>query len=617
MAHESFEDDEVAQILNRDFISIKVDREERPDVDTVYMSVCQALTGSGGWPLTIIMTPNQKPFYAATYLPKNSRSGIIGVIELLSLIAQQWKQDRKKFISAGDEITAFLNKKSKILSEASTLDKNLVYKAVSYFKDAFDEKHGGFGVAPKFPTPHNLIFLLSYSHIEKDSNAAPMAEKTLVNMYRGGIFDHIGGGFSRYSTDNKWLVPHFEKMLYDNALLTLAYLRAYQLTGKDIYRRIINKTLNYVLKELTDSRGGFYCGQDADSDGVEGKYYVFVPEEIYKVLGKEKGSYFCNWFGIKQNGNFEGKNIPNLLNNTEFENQNTLIEECTEKLYDYRLKRASLHKDDKILTSWNALMIAAFSKAGKILNETKFIDAAIRADNFISEYLLKDNYLHVRWREGEAAHEGNLDDYAFYALSLMALYDATFNVAYLEKCINMTEKMLDLFFDDANGGFYFYSLKGEQLINRPKELYDGALPSGNSVASLVLVRLAKLTGEIKWQKYIDLQLNFVGSEINKYPAGYSFALLAILEYIYPSKELVCVSADNSNLSELNDLLSKRFIFNLTIVFKTNENEAIINAISPIIKNFPIPKAGSAYYFCQNGTCSKPVYDIKSLCELMN
>ena len=354
MAHESFEDQEVAEILNRDYISIKVDREERPDIDAVYMSVCQAVTGSGGWPLTIIMTPQQKPFFAGTYFPKKGAYGRMGLIDLLERVALLWKENREELIEAGNEITAAINLNH--TGSGKEPDRKLVERAASQLARIFDVKWGGFGQAPKFPTPHNLLFLMRYGSTMQEAGAMKMAQVTLEDMARGGIHDHIGGGFSRYSTDEKWLVPHFEKMLYDNTLLLMAYVKAYQHTKKESLADVAHRTAQYILleltsEELTSEEGGCYCGQDADSEGVEGKYYVFTPDEVKHLLGKEDGEEFCRLYDITEDGNFEGKSIPNRIRSTEdgWERNDPRLK----KLYDYRLSRTHLHKDDKILLSWN------------------------------------------------------------------------------------------------------------------------------------------------------------------------------------------------------------------------------------------------------------------------
>ncbi|TCL56508.1 uncharacterized protein DUF255 [Kineothrix alysoides] len=347
MAHESFEDADVAAVLNNDYICIKVDREERPDIDAVYMAACQMLTGSGGWPLTVIMTPSQKPFWAGTYLPKVAAYGRMGLMELLTAVKQVWETDCDVLLSKGEQVTALLNGHKETGRKNREPNKALLVKAVEQFKSIYDTQWGGFGTAPKFPTPHNFLFLLLYSLLEKESFILDAVKHSLTQMFRGGIFDHLGGGFSRYSTDEKWLVPHFEKMLYDNALLTLAYLDAYHITKDVFFQMVAERTLDYVMRELYDENGGFYCGQDADSDGVEGKYYVFTKREVFNVLGEQDGDIFCSWYGITEYGNFEGKNILNLLDNPKYAGMDLRIKELSHKLYTYRLNRTQLHKDDK------------------------------------------------------------------------------------------------------------------------------------------------------------------------------------------------------------------------------------------------------------------------------
>ena len=618
MAHESFEDDRAAELLNREFIAIKVDREERPDVDAVYMAVCQALTGSGGWPLTIIMTPEQKPFYAGTYLPKNSRYGMTGLMELLEEVSRQWKTDRGKLLTSGDEITAFMQKHAPDRNRAERGKGELLNKAPRFFARSFDKDWGGFGDAPKFPAPHNLIYLMRYSVSGQDDYALLMAERTLEHMFRGGIFDHIGGGFSRYSTDKKWLIPHFEKMLYDNALLVIAYLEAFQITCRPLYRSVAQKTLDYVLEELTDPEGGFYCGQDADSEGVEGKYYAFTQKEIIEVLGEVDGALFCSWFGITESGNFEGKSIPNLLDNPRFEEDDPVISALCRKLYKYRLKRTRLHKDDKVLTAWNALMITALSKAGHILDEPRYLQAARRAQRFISNSLTDGSgRLLRRWKDGEAAHNGQLEDYAFYGLALLALYGATFDPEYLSAAADISERMCLFFLDSKNGGFYIYANDAEKLITRPKDIYDGALPSGNAAAALLLTRLAGLTGEEAWRKASDLQISFVTGAIGDYPLGNSVSLLALMEIYYPSRELLCVTAGQKAPEELIALLREKMIPNLTVMIKTPDNQRQLASAAPFTAAYPFPAEGTRYYLCSGKTCSAPARDISELQKLLS
>lgn len=618
MAHESFEDADVAEALNRDYIAIKVDREERPDIDAVYMSVCQMLTGSGGWPLTILMTPDQKPFWAGTYLPKTGFYGRIGMMELLGAVKQQWEADQDKLILQGDQITSFLQADKAVEGERVEPKPLLLQKAVDGFKSIYDTKWSGFGMAPKFPTPHNLLFLMQYSLLEQDAAALEMAEQTLTQMFRGGIFDHLGGGFSRYSTDEKWLIPHFEKMLYDNALLAYAYLEAFHITRQPFYRMVAERVLEYVLQELTDTQGGFYCGQDADSDGVEGKFYVFTKEEIDAVFGQPNADRFCDWFGVTPKGNFEGKNILNLLENPQYQQVDSEIESLSKKLCAYRLERTRLHKDDKVLTSWNALMIAAFAKAARLLHKAEYLKAAQNAQCFLQNSLMDEKgNLKVRWREGETAHDGQLDDYAFYAFALLELYETTFQVEYLQKAIQIADQMLLQFWDDEQGGLFLYSKDSEQLISRPKETYDGAIPSGNSVAAVVFESLAKYTGEIRWQQTSYQQLCFLTKVIQEHPVGYSMALLAISKAVYPSRELVCVTAGTDTPQELLSLLAERVLVNLTVLVKTSQNQEQLTQLASFTESYPIPESGSMYYLCQNGACSAPVNSLEELLKQLH
>lgn len=613
MAHESFEDREVAEALNRDFVSIKVDREERPDVDAVYMAACQAITGTGGWPLTVLMTPEQKPFWVGTYLPKRAGYGRMGLLELLEAVGSRWDTNREALTESGEQIAAFLRKRTSAQSEEAEPEKALLDHGITLFKSAYDTTWGGFGSAPKFPSPHNLLFLLRASVLEQQESVRQMAEHTLVQMFRGGLFDHIGGGFSRYSTDERWLVPHFEKMLYDNALLVMAYSEAYRLTRRPLYREVIRQTLDYVLKELTDAQGGFYCSQDADSDGVEGKYYLLDPEEVRRVLGQKEGEHFCRWYGITDGGNFEGRSIPNLIDNPRFEEDSPDLRACRKTLYQYRLGRTRLHRDDKVLTSWNALMIAAAAKAGLLLEEPRYLEAARKAQRFLEENLVdRRGRLLLRWRSGEAAHDGQLEDYAFYAFSLLELYQTTWEVGYLERAVQVARQMLEWFSDRERGGFYLYAEDGEQLISRPKEVYDGAMPSGNSMAALVLTKLAALTGEEEWRRAADRQLSFVAGVLKDYPAGYAVSLLALSLALWPSRELICVTVEEEMPPELRKLLRENRGVEVSVLLKTRENTAALARVAPFTAEYPLKPGEILYYFCKNGVCSRPTGNLDSI-----
>ena len=464
MAHESFEDETVAQAVNAAFLPVKVDREERPDVDAVYMAACLAMNGSGGWPLTVLLTPDQKPFWAGTYLPKDQ------LLHLLRKAARLWREDRAGVLATGDTLTAHLQQEGQ--ARPGTPSRELVRQAVSQFAQSYDERWGGFGAAPKFPTPHNLIFLLRYAQLAKEEHAREMALHTLNNMYRGGLFDHVGGGFSRYSTDQHWLVPHFEKMLYDNALLALAYTEAFQHTRCPIYGEITRRTLDYVLRELSGPQGGFCCGQDADSDGVEGKYYALTPDELAQALGGVDGLRFCQWYGITPEGNFEGKSIPNLLGQSQFDQDPEDMAALREQVYAYRLSRTALHRDDKVLTAWNGLAMAALARAGLVLDEPWYLDAARQTAEFLAEKLTtSDGRLLARWRDGDAAHPGKLDDYAFLAYGLLELYSATFDASYLTRAVGLADCLLKLFFDGERGGFYPYASLSLIHISEPTRPY--------------------------------------------------------------------------------------------------------------------------------------------------
>lgn len=608
MAHESFEDQEVAEILNREFINIKVDREERPDIDAVYMSVCQAVTGSGGWPLTIIMTPQQKPFFAGTYFPKKGTYGRMGLTDLLERVAFLWKGNREELIEAGNEITAAINLNH--TGSGKEPDRKLAERAASQLARIFDVKWGGFGQAPKFPTPHNLLFLMRYGSTIQEAGVMKMAQVTLEDMARGGIHDHIGGGFSRYSTDEKWLVPHFEKMLYDNALLLMAYVKAYQHTKKEFFADVAHRTAQYILRELTSKEGGCYCGQDADSEGVEGKYYVFTPDEVKHVLGKEDGEEFCRIYDITEEGNFEGKSIPNRIRSSEdsWECNDSILK----KLYGYRLNRTHLHKDDKILLSWNGWVIVALAQAGLVLDERDYLNAAIRIQQFIESKMSTENgRLYLRYRDRDAAHVGLLDDYAVYALALLELYRTTLDADFLQNAISRVNKMVEYFEDKEQGGYFITASDGEQLIARPKETYDGAIPSGNSVAAMVLQRLASLTGELKWQEAAQRQIQFLTDKISDYPASSCFGMLAMMDALYPHRELVCATSDGLP-ADLIDFLRARPADDLHILLKNTENEDQLNQCVPFTADYPIPKQGTIYYLCEDGACKAPVSDFSKL-----
>lgn len=611
MAHECFEDQEVAQLLNDAFISIKVDKEERPDIDTVYMTICQITTGHGGWPLTILMTPDQKPFYTGTYLPKNSRPGVLGLMDLLVQVNSDWMDSPDDMISTGDKLADIMKREFETSSAGTDVTKDLVNLAVSQFSQNFDHDYGGFGNEPKFPTPHNLMFLLRHAQLEADDKSLFMVENTLKHMYRGGIYDHIGYGFSRYSTDAKWLVPHFEKMLYDNALLATVYAEAYQYTKQTLYKTVAEQIFEYIRREMTDAEGGFYCAQDADSEGVEGKYYTFTSEEINKILTPEDASFFCDYFDISKDGNFEnGMSIPNLIKAHELKSENEKVVRVCNKVYSYRKDRARLHKDDKALTSWNALMINAYATAARIFKNEDYVTVAKNAVNFVNTKLTDpDGLLYVSYRDGKPAHFGLIDDYAFYSMSLLSLYDATFDIDYIHQACRLTDKMIELFWDNKYEGFFLNANDAEKLIYRPKEVYDGAIPSGNSVAGYVLQRLANLTANPHYIEYANRQLRFLAGQLKDYPAGHSFALIGFLQSLYPTKEIVCVVSENEDYKELSDYLAEHFEPNTVVLLKSEKNFEKVLDVADFVEDYRIMNNKTTYYICANHQCMAPTNDL--------
>lgn len=584
MAHESFEDKQTAEILNKYFISIKVDREERPDIDSVYMSVCQAFTGSGGWPMSIFMTWDKKPFFAGTYFPPNSHYGMPGFSDLLTAIANQWNNNRREFLQSAEQIIAHL--KSAELSNKNINDENLIEQATQIFSDSFDKINGGFGSAPKFPTPHNLLFLLLYAEQNQNSDVLKMAEKTFLQMRKGGIFDHIGYGFSRYSTDKYFLAPHFEKMLYDNALLIMAYSAAYSITKKEIYLDTAEKTAEYILGEMTSSEGGFYSAQDADSEGVEGKYYTFTLDEIINVLGEEKGMRFAEAFDITTNGNFEGVNIPNLLKSNDL---TTNFSDELKKLYDYRKNRTKLHLDDKILLSWNSMMIAALSMLYRVSRNEKYLNAAVNAQKLIEKNLCDGTQLYTSWRNGTHSKIAFLDDYAFYVTALIELYNSTLNSNYLEKAEQFCREAIRHFFDKKNSGFYLSKSENIELFLNPKEVYDGAIPSGNSIVAYNFVRLYQLTENEKYRELAEKQIAFLSSQASDYPAGHCMFLTAKILHENPPEHITVALKNDSDSEKVK--ISVPFLAN---VFVTRENE-----------KYPLLNDEITYYVCKDHICLPP------------
>ncbi|SDH06016.1 hypothetical protein SAMN04489735_10105 [Aneurinibacillus thermoaerophilus] len=624
MERESFEDEEVAAILNEHYVSIKVDREERPDVDQIYMTVCQAMTGHGGWPLTIIMTPDKEPFFAGTYFPKQSKYGRPGLVDILNQIHSKWLEDRDRVVRTGKQITQAIQEHRIKTKGNGELTEQTLQEAYSQYVSTFDGEYGGFGSAPKFPSPHNLAFLLRHWKLTGEERALAMVEKTLDAMRRGGIYDHIGFGFARYSVDREWLVPHFEKMLYDNALLALIYLDAYQATKKEEYAETARQIFTYVLRDMTHPEGGFYSAEDADSEGEEGKFYVWRPEEIRQILGEEDGTRFCRIYDITEHGNFEhNTSIPNLVRKSldqaareegmELDELKPFIEKCREKLFTARETRVHPHKDDKILTAWNGLMIAALARGTVVLGDTIYVAAAERALRFIQNRLQReDGRLLARYRDEEAAFLGYLDDYAFLIWGLLELYEATFNTDYLSYALELQEKQVALFWDNEEGGFYFYGSDGEALLFRPKELYDGAIPSGNSVAALNLLRLARLTGKEDIARLADEQIAAFAGEVALYPQAHAHFMMAAQFLFGPVKEIIVAAPNREAAQEIVQEVQTRFMPNAVVSVITDETREKLLLLAPVLTDKTTQDGKATVYICENFACQKPVTSLEEL-----
>ncbi len=636
MEKESFEDEAVAKLMNETFVCIKVDREERPDIDSAYMAVCQMMTGSGGWPLTIIMMPDKRPFFAGTYIPKESRSSRIGMFDLIGKVKELWQLRRKEVIDSAEKITYALSAISDIQG-GEDLGEAIIKETYGRLFQIFDEKHGGFGYAPKFPTPHHLTFLLRYWKRTGDAQALLMAEKTLSAIRLGGIYDHIGFGFHRYSTDSEWFLPHFEKMLYDQTLIAMAYTEAYQATGKEEYKKTAQEIFTYVLRDMTDKDCGFYSAEDADSEGEEGRFYQWTAEEIHKTLSKEDAKFIIKVFNLEEEGNFtdeatgirNGRNILYLkrpladmaadFNTTEAEIQNR-IETARHKLFISRGQRIRPQMDDKILTDWNGLMIAALAKGGSVFNEPAYIEAAKRAADFILKKMRDANgRLYHRCRDGEAALSGFLDDYAFFIWGLIELYEATFDVSCLKSALEFNNILLNHFWDKDKGGFYLTSDDAEAVLIRKKEIYDGAVPSGNSVAMLNLLRLGRMTGNQELEQKASQISRYFSKTISQAPHGHTFFMSALNLALGPAYEVV-IAGDikKDDAKDMLNALRRQFMPNMVAIFLPCDKDAAeITGIAKFTKDLLCIDGRATAYVCSNYNCKLPTTDVGKMISLLN
>jgi len=629
MEKESFEDEETAALINNDFVAIKVDREERPDIDGIYMSVCQMLTGSGGWPLTIIMTSDRKPFFAGTYFPKNDRFGKSGLFSIIPRIMDLWKNRRKELLDSCEEITEALKSSSKTIAGDKS-GEEIFHRAFEDFKKRYDSEYGGFGKAPKFPTPHNLTFLLRYWKRYNDDSALDIVENTLTKMRLGGIYDQIGYGFHRYSTDRQWLVPHFEKMLYDQALLVPIYLEAYQITNKKLYIETAEEILSYVMGEMTSPMGGFYSAEDADSEGDEGKFYIWTEDEITNLL-HEDPDFAIKLFNINKDGNWTDPVSVNYKTNI-LHMSKTLEEiaedsKCSQEivkeklikirelLFEKREHRIHPFKDDKILTDWNSLMITAFSKAAQVTGNELYISYARTAANFILEYLTDESgKLFHRYRDGDSSINGNLDDYAFYIQALLDLYETSFSIDNLDEAKYMLDLAINEFWDEEMGGFFFTSKDSGELIANQKEIYDGAIPSGNSIMILNLLRMSKITASTGYEEKASIMNRTFSSIISTTPSAFSQMLSGYDFAFGPSFEIVISSNEYDHVADIMvKEIRKHYMPAKIVLLKTASNN--LQKIAPYVSGQNPINGKAAVYLCRNFSCDYPVTDYKKIGEI--
>ncbi len=630
MERESFEDEDIAQILNENFVGIKVDREERPDVDSNYMTVCQMMTGSGGWPLTIIAAPDGKPFFAGTYFPKESRDGAAGLIEILNRVVELWNTKRDKIADAARDITEKVAQASTVKPGNSGLDPAIVDKCFRELETSFDKINGGFGGEPKFPIPHNYLFLFRYAYAKGGDSAKEIALKSLEKMRLGGVYDQIGGGFHRYSTDARWLVPHFEKMLYDQALLIAAYSEAYKISGDEFFSSVARETADYVLRDLRAKEGGFYSAEDAESEGEEGKFYVWTWDELQSEFGDETEK-LAKIYNFEKNGNYYeevgGKSGANILHlegrfseisdktGIPLEEIEKLDRKFKNRLFELRKKRIRPALDDKILADWNGLAIAALAKASVELDDKIYLNAAKDAADFLIKTMSFGSELKHRYCDGELAVDGMIDDYAFAAWGMFELHQASLEVDYLEKSIVYCRTAVEKFWDPAGGGFFISPESEKRLLLRKKEIYDGATPSGNSIMFLNMIRIERLTGSGEFTEHIEKPEKAFSSRISAAPSVYTGFLSAYLTGAAPSKEIAIVS-DEPDTSDYLRLIRKKYEPGKAVLLKNSDNSEKINKLAPFAREMKLAGGKTTIYVCENYVCNRPAENLEELRNLL-
>jgi len=632
MEKESFEDEEAAGWLNDTFICIKVDREERPDIDAVYMAACQMLTGSGGWPLSIFMTPEKKPFFAATYLPKYSRGGRAGLIDICRQVKKLWVDDHEKITTSAGSIADSLHK-AFAFAAAEEPDEALLQTAFDQIKSGFDPQFGGFEPAPKFPTPHRLLFLLRCYHRTGDARALDMVVKTLTAMRLGGIWDHVGFGFHRYSTDSRWLLPHFEKMLYDQAMIASAYLEAFQITREPLFAETAEEIFAYVLRDMTSPEGAFYSAEDADSEGEEGKFYVWTTEEFHRVLKNADSEKWETILRLSPEGNFTdeatrqktGANIIHLTASFKKWAKKWGMPEpevkaewdrIRDRLFQEREQRIHPLKDDKILTDWNGLMIAALASGARILNKPEYETAARNAADFVLQKMKDDRgRLYHRFRDGELKVEAHAADYAFLIYGLLSLYQTTFDLKFAEQAQELQQEMITHFWDDENGGFFSTPAGNIELPVRPKELYDGAIPAANSVALFNLLFLSRLTGNPQWQDRAQAQIRAFAGTVKSQPTAFTYFLCALDFALRPGEEIVITGESQAeDTREMLAALNLNFTPNKVAMVKTEQNAEQLNKFAGYTDGFEVVKDKAMAHICRNGSCTGSTTDTQTMLD---
>ena len=624
MEKESFENEAIAGIMNLRFINIKVDREERPDLDELYMNAVQVMTGAGGWPMTVFLTPDLIPFHAGTYFPPEDRGGMPGFSKVLVIVSDYYRSHRREVEKMEAQLKNALRQITEVVLSQEALNDRVLTKAFTALESQFDPIYGGFGNAPKFPSSMTLSFLLRYWKSTGSKNALEMVEKTLGKMADGGIYDHLGGGFHRYSVDERWLIPHFEKMLYDNALLSKTYFEAYQATGKERYRDVGEEILRYVRHEMKSPEGGFYSTQDADSEGEEGKFYVWTRDEIKEVLGKEKGTPFCAYYGVATEGNFEGgRSVLNIASTLEkvsqlyrvsVEELEKILAEARRKLYAEREKRVKPGRDEKILTSWNSLMISGFVDGFKVTGKEQYLNGAKEAARFILREMREDGDLMRVCRGGKSRVKGYSEDYAFFIQALIDLYEATFETEWLKEAEDLNQRMIYQFWDEKNGGFFFTGKENEPLIARSKNPYDNAIPSANSVALFNLTKLSYLTGEESFKSKAEQILHLFHNFLEQHPSGFTQMLSALSFFLNPQEIGIIGSRDDPRTKNMLKEISFAYLPNKILSLK-DPQEPIKGNWFPFLMEKGVPEVPTAFV-CKGFTCLPPVRDVRELKKVM-